>query len=189
MTKNHLIRPDVQKKLKGLKDFQLDTVEYVFRRLYTDPDCTSKFLIADEVGLGKTLVARGLIAKAVDHLWDTVDRIDVVYICSNLNIAKQNIDRLNITSSREFQHAARATLLPVSIERLKDNKLNFISLTPKTSLDLRSSTGVMRERALLFNILEAEWDVTESLLLNILRGDAGRESFKRTLSILKRHRK
>jgi len=83
MTENHLERPDVQKKLEGLKDFQIDTVEYVFRRLYTDPDRTSKFLIADEVGLGKTLVARGLIAKAVDYLWDTVDRIDVVYICSN----------------------------------------------------------------------------------------------------------
>ena len=181
MTENHLERPDVRKKLEGLKDFQLDTVEYVFRRLYTDSDRTSKFLIADEVGLGKTLVARGLIAKAVDYLWDTVDRIDVVYICSNLNIAKQNIDRLNITSKREFQHSARATLLPVSIEKLKDNKLNFISMTPNTSLDLRSSTGVMWERALLYNILKREWDVRESTLRNVMRGDAGRKSFKSTL--------
>jgi len=185
MTENHLERPDVQKKLEGLKDFQMDTVDYVFRRLYTDLDSTSKFLIADEVGLGKTLVARGLIAKAVDQLWDKIDRIDVVYICSNLNIAKQNIDRLNITSNREFQHAARATLLPISIEQLKDNKLNFISLTPKTSLDLRSSTGVMWERALLFFILKDEWDISESLLLNVMRGDAGRESFKRTLKFFR----
>jgi len=181
MTKNQLERPDVQKKLEGLKDFQLDTVEYVFRRLYTDSDCISKFLIADEVGLGKTLVARGLIAKAVDYLWDTIDRIDVVYICSNLNIAKQNIDRLNITSNREFQHAARATLLPVSLQQLKGNKLNFISLTPKTSLDLRSSTGVKWERALLFNILKNEWDVGENTLRNVMRGDARKNSFKRTL--------
>jgi len=185
MTKNHLIRPIVKDKLEGLKDFQLDTVDYVFRRLYTDPDRTSKFLIADEVGLGKTLVARGLIAKAVDHLWDTVDRIDVVYICSNQNIARQNIDRLNITSNSEFQHAARATLLPISIKQLKDNKLNFISLTPKTSLDLRSSTGVMWERALLFHILKDEWDISDTLLLNVMRGDAGKGSFKRTLKYFK----
>jgi hypothetical protein len=88
---------------------------------------------------------------------------------------------LNITSNREFQHAARATLLPVSIEQLKDNKLNFISLTPNTSLDLRSSTGVKRERALLFNILKRVWDVRESTLINVMRGDAGKNSFKRSL--------
>ena len=59
----------------------------MFRRLYLDPDPASRFLIADEVGLGKTLVARGLIAKAVDHLWDSIERIDVLYICSNQEIA------------------------------------------------------------------------------------------------------
>ena len=39
--------------LAGLKDFQRKTVDYVFKRLYGD-DPTSRFLIADEVGLGKT---------------------------------------------------------------------------------------------------------------------------------------
>ena len=34
----------------------------------TDADGTSRFLVADEVGLGKTLVARGLIAKTIEHL-------------------------------------------------------------------------------------------------------------------------
>ena len=47
--------------LAGLKDFQRTTVDYVFKRLYGDVS-TSRFLIADEVGLGKTLVARGIIA-------------------------------------------------------------------------------------------------------------------------------
>jgi hypothetical protein len=41
-----------------LKDFQLSTVDYVFKR-YTDSiNLCNRFLIADEVGLGKTLVAR-----------------------------------------------------------------------------------------------------------------------------------
>ncbi len=47
--------------LAGLKEFQHKTVEYVFRRLYTDPDAVHRFLVADEVGLGKTAdpMARG----------------------------------------------------------------------------------------------------------------------------------
>ena len=76
--------------LAGLKDFQKNTVEYVFKRLYGD-DPTSRFLVADEVGLGKTLVARGIIAKTIEHLQDSVGRIDIVYICSNATIAWQNI--------------------------------------------------------------------------------------------------
>ena len=43
--------------LGQLKDFQLRTVDHVFDRLYGG-DGTGRFLVADEVGLGKTLVAR-----------------------------------------------------------------------------------------------------------------------------------
>ncbi len=38
MTLNGSQRPDLKAVLGRLKDFQQDTVEYVFRRLYTDPD-------------------------------------------------------------------------------------------------------------------------------------------------------
>ena len=58
--------------LSGLKDFQLQTVEYVFKKLYgkeeTGATVPGRFLVADEVGLGKTLVARGVVAKTLDHL-------------------------------------------------------------------------------------------------------------------------
>ena len=74
-----LHRPDVEMELSRLKDFQRRTAEYVHRRLYLDEDRVRRFLVADEVGLGKTMVARGVIAQAIDHLWDDVDRIDVVY--------------------------------------------------------------------------------------------------------------
>ena len=156
-------RPDLDAILGGLKDFQRKTVDYVFQRLYQDQDAVSRFLIADEVGLGKTLVARGLIAKAIDLLWDDVDRIDVVYICSNQEIARQNIDRLNITRQRQFQFASRATLLPISLQKLRGNKLNFVSLTPGTSFSMHSKTGVVWERALLFFMLINHWDVQESI--------------------------
>ena len=54
-----------------LKDFQRDTVDYVFDRLYGADDAVRRFLVADEVGLGKTLVARGVIAMALEHLAPT----------------------------------------------------------------------------------------------------------------------
>ena len=60
-------KPDFSHALGGLKDFQRWTVDTVFRRLYGDEDPTRHFLVADEVGLGKTLVARGVIAKAIEH--------------------------------------------------------------------------------------------------------------------------
>src|SRR5947209_8034228 len=84
-------KPETASILAHLKDFQRATVEYVFHRMYLDKDYVHRFLVADEVGLGKTLVARGIIAKAIDHLWDRNQRIDIVYVCSNADIARQNI--------------------------------------------------------------------------------------------------
>lgn len=166
------IRPDVQKILDGLKPFQRDTVEYVFDRLYRDPDCSRRFLVADEVGLGKTLVARGVIAKAIDHMWDTIDRIDIVYICSNADIARQNINRLNITGQDDFAHASRLTLLPSTLKGF-DHKLNFVSFTPGTSFDLKSSTGIQQERVLLYHLLHSGWKLPHIPTCNILQCGVG----------------
>ena len=177
MTISDDVRPDLSRVLGGLKDFQRDTVEYVFRRLYTDRDAVSRFLIADEVGLGKTLVARGVIARAIHHLWDTVERVNVVYICSNQAIARQNIDRLNITEDRHFQYASRATLLPVEIESMRRNRLNLVSLTPGTSLDLRSTNGRYEERILLYHLLLRHWRATPGRLSNVLRCSVGRQNW------------
>lgn len=147
---------DVNLGLEGLKDFQKKTVNYVFKCLYKG-NGRARFLIADEVGLGKTLVARGIIAKAVDHLRSENKkmRIDIVYICSNQSIARQNIDRINIIDNDESALADRMTLLPLS--KVKDNKLNFVAFTPGTSFDLRSSGGVANERALIYHILKKGW--------------------------------
>jgi hypothetical protein len=170
--------PDPELVLRGLKDFQRDTVEYVFKRLYLDSDTSRRFLIADEVGLGKTLVARGLIARAIDHLWQKVDRIDIVYICSNVDIARQNINRLNVTGQKDFNLASRITLLPVLIHELEQKKLNFISFTPGTSFDLKSNLGIGEERALLYWLLQQAWGLRGAGPLNVFQGDMGKDRFR-----------
>jgi hypothetical protein len=159
--------------LKGLKDFQRKTVDYTFRRLY-GPSNTTRFLVADEVGLGKTLVARGLIARTIRHLQqEGVKRIDVVYVCSNADIARQNINRLNVTGQRDFALASRITLLPVRLHDLKGNRLNFVSFTPGTSFELGNTLGTVNERVLLYWLLREYWDLGRQMApLNVLQGNA-----------------
>ena len=150
-------RFDAAAALAPLKDFQRHTVDYVIDRLYGDQDPVRQFLVADEVGLGKTMVARGVIARTIEKLWDTTKRIDILYICSNQAIAAQNINRLNVLNRDDLTLPTRMTLIPLQVrgeQGLDSNKVNFISLTPGTTFDLRSRTGVKQERALLRRLLE-----------------------------------
>jgi len=73
-------RPDVEAMLRPLKPFQRRTVEHAFTQLFEAPGASARFLVADEVGLGKTLVARGVIAKAIGYYWDSVGRIDMARV-------------------------------------------------------------------------------------------------------------
>ena len=143
--------------LAPLKAFQRATVEHVFRRLHTDPDATRQFLVADEVGLGKTMVARGVIARTIEALWDRVPRIDIIYVCSNGAIAAQNLARLNVMEREAQVLPTRLTMLPLVLggaNSLRHNRVNFISLTPGTTFDLKSSGGWARERALILQLLQ-----------------------------------
>jgi hypothetical protein len=151
-------RPDPDQVLSRLKDFQRDSADYAFRRLYRDPDTTRRFLVADEAGLGKTLVAGGIVAMAVDHLWDTTGRIDVLYICSNADIARQNLRRLNVVD-QVTAPPDRITLLPRHVRKLQGNKVNLIPLTPGTSFALRSSEGRWEERVLLYWMIREAWSL------------------------------
>ena len=77
----------------ALSDFQRATAEHAFRRLYLDQDSSRRLLVADETGLGKTHFAKEVIALTLEHLQrvDNVQRIDIVYVCSNADIAAQNL--------------------------------------------------------------------------------------------------
>lgn len=162
-----------QPVLARLKDFQLRTVEFAFRRLFLDQDAVRRFLVADEVGLGKTLVARGVIAKAVEHLQGTRERIDIIYICSNADIAAQNVARLNVTGKNAFVKATRLTLLPLEVKCLRKQPINFISFTPGTTFDHGNRGGQKLERKLIFQMLRDQLNLRAKGLVHVLQGTAG----------------
>ncbi|NVM96174.1 C-terminal helicase domain-containing protein [Arthrobacter wenxiniae] len=185
--------------LAGLKPFQKRTVNHVFKRFYTAAQTTDRFLVADETGLGKSVVAAGVVARAIEHLEtvDGVDRIDVVYMCSNADLAKQNIDRINVTRQADVIESGRLTLLPLELRRLNaapgentGKRVNFISLTPGTSFSDGQRLGNSEERAVLFLMLEAllgqredrkepkrfPFEV-EAKIVELLRGNAGTNGF------------
>ncbi|MDH5671167.1 MAG: helicase-related protein [Myxococcales bacterium] len=174
-------RPDVDEILTPLKPFQRRTVDHAFERLFLAADSTARFLVADEVGLGKTLVARGIIARTIDHLWDTVDRIDIVYICSNGSIARANLPKLKVSAAgeRSFALATRLTMLATELAPrndrpgLGDSKLNFVSFTPGTSFDMGHATGRSNERVVLFRLLEPLVE-QRTALKNFLQGNITR---------------
>jgi hypothetical protein len=171
-------RPDVDRIMSGLKDFQRHSVDYVFQRLYGSEDPVQRFLVADEVGLGKTMVARGLIARVIDHLWDSTSRIDIIYICSNGAIARQNINKLNIDDETNTALATRITLLPELLPDLTTRKLNFVSFTPSTSFNLKSSLGRREERVLLYELLRDPWHFRGSRPANVFRGNTHSDRFR-----------
>ncbi len=145
-----------EKYLSPLKPFQRTTVEYVFERLYGDANPVDQFLVADEVGLGKTMVARGVIAKTIEEKVAAGKLVNIVYLCSNQAIAQQNIKSLDVSGTTQRPFNTRLTLLPLQLggeHGLLARNVNFISLTPGTTLDLKSTTGLAEERALIYEIL------------------------------------
>ena len=98
--------------MRTLTGFQRNTVEHIMGRFF-GPEPADRFLVADETGLGKTIVARGVIARTIEELQHRVDvdRIDIVYVCSNQDLAHQNLRKLNVTGDDHHGIASRLTLL------------------------------------------------------------------------------
>lgn len=178
-------KPDTQAILSQLKDFQRETVDYAFGRMYDPVDPARRFLVADEVGLGKTLIARGIIARVIEKFWETDRRIDIIYICSNADIARQNINRLNVTGRDDYALASRITLLPMDpklrVEQGRENRLNFVSFTPGTSFHIQGGSGWAPERVLLYWMLHKAWGFKGNAPKNVLQGYSRSDSFRRQI--------
>lgn len=123
-----------------LASFQAAAVEHIVGRLRLESG-SRRFLLADEVGLGKTHVARGVITTLARRRRD--DPLRVVYICSNAEIAEQN--RVKLVDDRG-RSIGRLTELALTQPRPVGD-VALYALTPGTSL--REGTGLAWERRLL----------------------------------------
>ena len=123
--------------LAGLKDFQRRTVEHVFRRMVLYDPPARRFLVADEVGLGKTLVARGVIARLAEH-FGPGRPVKVVYICSSSDIARQNVRSLAAGLGVEVKSPDRITLLP----RVLDDPRTAAPATVRITRETLSADGI-----------------------------------------------
>lgn len=157
--------------ISKLKDFQKKTVEridYLFR------NGQHRVLVADEVGLGKTLIARGTIVKtSLLRKQEGDDLFRVAYICSNAGIAGQNIQKLKVSTTAHVESISdtRLSMLHLKLaqqkhdKKLSDDFIQLIPLTPATSFHMTNSGGTVGERALMFAILSRtlESEYEESL--------------------------
>ena len=151
---------EIEKRtLSGLKDFQRATVErvdYLFRHNQ------NRVLVADEVGMGKTLIARGAIVKTARlRIEEKDDLFKVIYICSNQNIANQNIRKLDVTGKNAIGSVSDTRLSMQHLKiteqendpQIKEGFIQLIPLTPEISFRMTTGGGSVQERALMYAIL------------------------------------
>lgn len=145
--------------MDGLTPFQRATVQHI-AGLYKGEQ--RRVLVADEVGLGKTLIARGVISKiALLREGEGDDLVKVAYVCSNASIAAQNISKLAIDGDVQLASADSSRLsmqhLKLARERgdeeLRARFIQITPLTPGTSFSISTGTGTMHERALILAVL------------------------------------
>lgn len=166
--------------MSGLKDFQKATVNRI-DQLYRAGQM--RVLVSDEVGLGKTLIARGTVAKLAKMQKENDDNlVKVVYVCSNSAIAEQNLNKLRITNElkTESTNSSRLSMQHLNIF-LQENDadlfsryIQLIPLTPETSFRMTTGAGLVSERALMFAVLRRIPQLKNYIyaLETVMRGNA-----------------
>lgn len=147
--------------LRGLTDFQRATVNAGMAQL--QQQASARLLVADEVGLGKTVVARGLIAHLVlERLEAGVKTpLRVVYVCSNQALAQENVQKLAVfkrdDAKRWMRSPSFSRLAELGLASSEDaggaHLLEICSLTPGTSLALNQGHGNAMERYIVWRAL------------------------------------
>lgn len=157
-----------------LKDFQRATVDRLEQQLILNDG--NRMLVADEVGLGKTIVAKGFIQRMLAER----KKLSVIYICNNQQIARQNLRKLNVSGLEEAYDNHDRLTLAFSTKPSRKHGLRLLGLSPQTSLSKRSRGGTAHERLFLLHLL---WEFAplrrrKGVLSRFLRLDVGPESWR-----------
>ncbi len=131
----------------ALKQFQKNTVGAALAGLKREQG-PRRFLVADEVGLGKTMVARGVIAAL---LKEGRGSLRVFYLASGGRIGSQNAGRLKPEGENGPSAVDRLGMMHQQ-NRIHRNGLQLFTLTPETSFRIRGP-GAWKERAFLRALL------------------------------------
>jgi len=133
------------------KDFQKATANRILEIFRSGHN---RILLADEVGLGKTIIAKDVIKQVSD--WHKHEKNDdhfkVIYICSNINIANQNSKKLGIKDLMSVSES-RLSMQHLKIYQTRGRDHSYeqlIPLTPTTSFSMTAGCGNQEERALMF---------------------------------------
>ena len=153
-----------------LAEFQSAAVETISDRL-TDRGGSRRFLLADEVGLGKTVVARGVIEDLLRRRRGKT--LVVVYLCSNSEIADQNRTKLAPKAAPSLRRITQ-----LAWNGSNDDSLQLYSFTPGTSLS--EGTGLAWERRLLLFLAHRvlRQDIRKGKWREYFRCGAGPERWK-----------
>lgn len=136
------------------KDFQQRSAERIVD-LFANGQ--QRVLLADEVGLGKTIVSRCVVEKMREKAWTAGLPFKVIYVCSNQGIIQQNAHKLGIDKD---------DVVPLSESRLsmqhktlfkQADKSYLIPITPSTSLRQTDGYGNANERALIYSLIHADF--------------------------------
>lgn len=172
----------VKRSFDALKDFQRATVNVVYDNLFRNGQ--QRMLVADEVGLGKTIVAKGVIARRIKDKIEAGDGapLKVTYICSNQVIAHENVAKLDIYPNQQShdRFASRLTYLAFAPDSDDEGTLRLNTLTPATSFNKGSSTGQQGERKILYSLLMHDEQVSQeaTALAIMLRAGVTRDAAK-----------
>jgi hypothetical protein len=141
-----------------LQAFQEATVAAAVDAL-SNPEGFRRFLVADEVGLGKTVVARAI----AERLKRPGKSFNIFYLCPSLEIAAQNRDKFGaLTGLSRAEQISGADRLSLSLSSPPPlgNGFRIFSLTPETSLPSwkpGSRTGRKLERTLIWNLVRRSY--------------------------------
>lgn len=154
------------------KPFQDATVEAVLTA-FADSQGRRRFLVADEVGLGKTVVAREVTRRM---LAESRKPFIVYYIANGHAVSYQNKGRIVDFLDEEKRKAATATpdrLSLITVSGVPNSSILVYSLTPATSFpgaSTRLTGGRKEERAFLKILLDEVYPaLAESLGPEALR--------------------